>query len=346
MKVVETLLVRDEVDVVGAHLAFNLNAGVDFVLAIDHESQDGTTEVLENYVSSGVVKRIPVTGRFREQQWRTMLARIAAADYAADWVINSDADQFWWPRIGTLHDALATVPGEVVAVRSWDRVFVPTPDDGAHFVERMTFRLVSHVPLNVPWSNYRPLPRVIHRGDPGITVSRGGHSVWMPSMRPYSWWSPVEALHFPWRSIEQMTKKAGVMERAFADESQRPGGYHTAAGHALSRGTLEAHYASLAVGREALSRGVETGCLVEDMRVRDVLRSLAGARSLRDRPAGSFDSPPGGRRVAPAPETATMGIELALETIAAEEAELVRLQRRVDELGSRADALRPGWRRP
>jgi hypothetical protein len=339
MKVVETLLVRDEADVVGAHLAFNLNAGVDFVLAIDHESQDGTSDVLEAYARAGAVKRIPMSGRFHEQEWRTTLARMAAVDYAADWVINSDADQFWWPRIGTLHDSLAAVPRDVVAVRCWDRVFVPTPDDGAHFAERMTLRLVSRVPLNVPWSNYRPLPRVIHRSDPGITVSRGGHGVSTPQLRPYSWWSPVEALHFPWRSVDQMTKKADVMRRAFAPESRRPGGYHDAAGRALSRGTLEEHYASLAVGREAIRRGLEIGYIVEDMRVRDVLRSLAGVRALPARPAASFDPGVAVERVPLSPEAPRLRVELALETVAAEEAELVRLQRRVDELAHRVGVV-------
>jgi len=339
MKVVETLLVRDEADVVDAHLAFNLNAGVDFVLAIDHDSQDGTSEALQTYVRSGVLKRIAMSGRFREQEWRTALARMAAAEYAADWVINSDADQFWWPRFGTLRDALAAVPREAFAVRCWDRVFVPTPDDGAYFAERMTFRFVSRVPLNVPWSNYRPLPRVINRGDPSITVSRGGHRVSTTSRRPFTWPSPVEALHFPWRSVGQMKKKAGVMSRAFVGESQRAGGYHTVAGDALSRGTVEEHYASLAVSREVLRRGVEMGHLVEDNRVRDVLRRLAGVRSLPVGSEPSFDPVLAGRRLPFPRETPGTRTELALETVAADEAELVRLQRRVDELVHRVGML-------
>ena len=49
MKVVMTLLVRNEADIVDAQLAFHLNAGVDFVVATDNLSSDGTTEILRRY---------------------------------------------------------------------------------------------------------------------------------------------------------------------------------------------------------------------------------------------------------------------------------------------------------
>ena len=44
-----TLLVRDEADIVDAQIAYHLDAGVDFVIATDNRSEDGTTEILERY---------------------------------------------------------------------------------------------------------------------------------------------------------------------------------------------------------------------------------------------------------------------------------------------------------
>ena len=43
MKLVQTLVVRDEVDIIDAQISYHLGAGVDFVLAPDHDSHDGTT---------------------------------------------------------------------------------------------------------------------------------------------------------------------------------------------------------------------------------------------------------------------------------------------------------------
>ena len=48
-----TLVVRDEADILDAQIAYHLNAGVDFVIAIDHRSVDGTTEILESYARAG-----------------------------------------------------------------------------------------------------------------------------------------------------------------------------------------------------------------------------------------------------------------------------------------------------
>ena len=45
-----------------------------------------------------------------ERPWRTQMARLAATDYGADWVINTDADEFWMSGGGTLKGVLAAVP--------------------------------------------------------------------------------------------------------------------------------------------------------------------------------------------------------------------------------------------
>ena len=134
-----TLLVRDEADIVEASLVFHLNAGVDFVIATDHRSQDGSREILERYERQGVLHLIREDGSgFDSQALRTRMARMAATQYRADWVIGADADEFFWPRRGSLPELLAAVPNRFGVVRAPWRFFVARPDGGVFFAERMT----------------------------------------------------------------------------------------------------------------------------------------------------------------------------------------------------------------
>ena len=53
-----TLLVRDEADIVDDQITYHLAAGVDFVIATDNRSEDGTTAILERYERDGVLHLI------------------------------------------------------------------------------------------------------------------------------------------------------------------------------------------------------------------------------------------------------------------------------------------------
>src|SRR5260370_24271760 len=103
-----TLLVGDEEDIGEEQLRFHLEHGVDFVVAIDHRSSDGTTEILRRYERAGHLHLICEDAEgVRQGAWVTRAARLAATDFASDWVINSDGDGFWFSRAGQLPDVLA-----------------------------------------------------------------------------------------------------------------------------------------------------------------------------------------------------------------------------------------------
>jgi len=109
MKLVMTLRTRDEADVVDAQIAFHLNAGVDFLVATDHRSEDGTVEILQSYVRQGYLHLIREPGgEMDEGGWATRMSRLAASEFGADWIIPSDADEFWWPRGNSCRDPTTT----------------------------------------------------------------------------------------------------------------------------------------------------------------------------------------------------------------------------------------------
>jgi hypothetical protein len=328
MRLVQTLVVRDEADIVDAQIAYHLSAGVDFVIATDHDSQDGTTEILEAYEAAGCLRLIRVRGDMREAEWRTRMAREAASAYGADWVINTDADEFWLPRSGTLKDALHAIPARVGVVWALTCHFVPRPDDGAFFADRMTARFASEAALNDPTSPYRPHGKVAHRGDPNIVVWFGSHRVESRRLAPLPAWHPADVFHFPFRSLEQYERKN--VRRA---EGDKPLGQYVKGLQAREQGRIENVYRLLVVEDAGLSRGVAAGSLVVDERLCDALRSLP-------RDGGRFRIPDLGDRsksvtTGPPPE----GPRFARDEAALRDADIVRLVRRLDDLRTRLEGV-------
>lgn len=273
MKLVMTLLVRDEADIVDAQIAFHLNAGVDFVVATDNRSEDGTTEILERYARDGHLHLIRERGDdLRQSEWVTRMAQLAATEFAADWVLNADADEFWWPHGADLKDVLSVIPGRYGVVRAAWRNFVPRPENGAFFAERMTVRLCTPAFHAHPLSTHS---KSAHRALPDVRIGRGNHEAFGNGLLPLRGWYPIEILHFPVRSLEHCMRKY-VTQFAALERNAEKGipGHMADAYRAYRAGRLEAFYAPLVVDDEELSRGLAVGRLGIDTRLRDALRAL------------------------------------------------------------------------
>jgi hypothetical protein len=338
MKLVATLVVRDEADIVGAHIAYHLNAGVDFVIATDHQSRDGTTEILETYARDRVLFRVAEVGPVREDTWRTRMARLAATDHAADWVLNADADEFWWARGGTIKEVLTSVPSRFGAVGSMNRHFVPVPDDGAPFFERMTIRASPPAAISDPTSPWRPGAKVAHRAEPDVTVFHAGYAVVGEGLHAVPDWYPFDMLHFPYRGVEQWLRK--TTRRAHGDKSLAI----YVRGHVANEQARAADvFSAIAVDDATVARGLEAGSLVRDTRLRDVLRKLV------DTSTGSsprFRCPDGHGIASDSLPDPGLHDDAVTDLAALQDATLVRLQRRMDAaaLGAAALEARAGRR--
>jgi len=313
-----TLLVRDEADIVGSTVDFHLSRGADFVIATDHRSVDGSREILERYEREGVLRLVREDGdAFDSQAFRTRMARMAAEEYGADWVIGADADEFFWPRAGSLADALAAVPDRFGVVRAPWRFFVPRPDGDVFFAERMTARLSPSAWLAHPLSLYKPDVKIAHRGRADVVVQGGNHRL-LSSGLAVAPWHPIEALHFPIRSVEQLERKMAHWSRAGrAWVSGRAG---------VSR--AQDWFETVALTDEVVESGLADGSLAVDTRLRDALRLLGGEGSGHER--GS-DAPP----VSDASDEGPFRAALA----ALDDRSLHRLLRRLDDLEERVARL-------
>jgi hypothetical protein len=271
MKLVMVLTARDAPELVDAHLAFHLNAGVDLVLA----SSEGSLEVLEPYARGGYLRRFPASDM---PDRRTHLARVAATEHQADWVIDSESNEFWWPRGESLKDVLVAIPPRYGIVQALVRDFVGQSEDGTLFADRMTIRRSLQAP-DAPHDPPAAALRPIYRANPEVVVGETEGRV------PLRAWYPIELLRF--RSGDSSEFDAAGIER-----------------------------------------GLASGLLVQDARLRDALAEL--------RTADGYALPEGGRgRLTLRPPDVVEDAAYAVECAAVGEVDLAALDRHIRELEDR-----------
>ena len=267
MKLVMTLLVRDEEDIVRENLDFHLAQGVDQVIVTDNGSEDTTAEILREYESQGVLRLLFETSDdYSQGRWVTRMARMAASE-GADWVINNDADEFWWPRAGSLKTIFEQLDDRVGMLVAHRENFVPRPEDGRPFWERMTLRERESLnPLGKPLP-----PKLAHRADPEIEVAQGNHKVEGAELGERLDDGSIEILHFPMRTYEQFENKIVKGGRAYARNRELPqstGRTWRRLYEAWEQGKLRDHYDDNVIVEGGRSD------LVEDTRLRDYLRGM------------------------------------------------------------------------
>ncbi len=206
-----TLVVRDEADILALQLRYHRQRGVDFFLVLDHASQDATPEILKHYERLGWLRWFRTDALRRDQgRWVTALARRACLEHQADWVINNDADEFWWCDTQTdLKAVLARVP------LPHRLMYAPRTNFWAPNQEnwwQQTYRQVkAHNFLREPLSG-----KICHRAEADIVVHHGNHSV--HPMHEGDIWpeQPLEIFHFPVRSWPQFESKVRNGGRSWA----------------------------------------------------------------------------------------------------------------------------------
>jgi glycosyltransferase involved in cell wall biosynthesis len=99
-RLVMTILVRDEADIIEANIRTHAALGVDAFAVMDNGSTDGTREILEKLSQEFEMIVLDETGNYKQAKWMLQLAKIARDKLGADWVINNDADEFYIPNNG------------------------------------------------------------------------------------------------------------------------------------------------------------------------------------------------------------------------------------------------------
>lgn len=271
-----TMMVRDEADLIARTLEHHLAHGVDHIIVTDNGSTDGTAEILQGYADRGRIDlRHDPSHRKQQGSVVTGMARDAARQYDADWVINADADEFWLPvdRALTLRDVFEQLDPAMQSftVDVVDMIGAPAKEGTG--LQRLIYRdLRSQDVMNQVGVFAHATPDAVHVGDPEIIVHQGNHFVSLASRGAPPEPLRLEVLHFPWRSWQQFSHKVEIAGRAYLDNSElspSPNHHGMRDFARLNSDLLMPSYVARHPTSEEIERGLASGEFVVERAVAD-----------------------------------------------------------------------------
>ena len=269
MNLIMTLRVRDEQDIIRENIEFHLAQGVDFFIVTDNRSVDATKDILKEYESMGVLRYIyEGSDDYNQHAWVTRMARMAYSEYGADWVINNDADEFWWPLQGSLKEVFENLTRDTNTVKAYRHNFVVVEDSDEPFWSRMVYREKESLnALGMPLP-----PKVAHRGTDTVEVSQGNHSVdGMGTLHMVE--GVIEILHYPVRGYQQIENKIALGGAAYGRNRELPesagGTWRKLYEDYQTQGSLELYFGDQFHNARRLEERINAGEIVRDTKLQE-----------------------------------------------------------------------------
>ncbi|MCB1920389.1 MAG: glycosyltransferase family 2 protein [Candidatus Competibacteraceae bacterium] len=278
-KVIMTLLVRDEIDIIERHLRYHTGSGIDGLIVTDHQSQDGTREILEQYRKTGAILELidEPSPAYDQVAWVHRMIERARDHYGADYCINSDADEFWYAKGGSLRSEL--VRSRVSKIKCPSYNMLP-PAEGGFWTA--TDCVQRGIPKRFPLDGFnvlfhKPTHKVIHRTQGYCRITPGNHGVGMAddiSERSRT----IRLYHYNIRSREQFKRKmlqGGAAMEANINSGEKEGSHwrHFYRGYQAGLIDFDEEFDKV-IGRRQLAELRRLGCVVTDPTMRDIFATL------------------------------------------------------------------------
>lgn len=273
-RIVMTLLVKNEEDMIERHLQYHKQMGVDAFIVTDNNSTDHTPEILARYVKKGWIVEVieEKSSGYEQKKWVDRMAWLAKTKYHADWIINADADEFWYAPSGNLKNELGQtdhnvlrcclynmLPDDARPYWQWDKRVLPIPQPNDYNLS--------------PYSIYgRYTYKVAHRAAGYLQISMGNHKVAMFPKKQAN--ATIYIYHFTIRGREQFLQKMINGGRELETHKGRHGGRHWRYFYELyKQGKLEEEYDRV-VGNNVYDRLVTEGYICQDTTLADIFSKM------------------------------------------------------------------------
>jgi glycosyltransferase involved in cell wall biosynthesis len=197
LKVVATILARNEQDIIGANIEHHLAQGVWRFIVTDNSSTDGTRAVAARYPE--VVEIIDEPDETHNQSASVTRMAQLACKMNPDWIIHLDADELWC-GLSNLREINASEVGST-------KVFLHPPTGHNFDLQKMRYYLDFEAIKQLPGEC-----KVAHRPNPDIIITHGNHGFSGDVKVQYT--KDLWRHHYPIRSYSQFERKTVDGHRA------------------------------------------------------------------------------------------------------------------------------------
>ena len=218
-RLVMTILVKDEADIIEANIRTHASLGVDAFAIMDNSSTDGTREILVRLQKEFEIVIIDEVGEYNQAKWMKSLAKIAKERLKADWVISNDADEFWIPKNElTLKENLA-FKGSVLTIQRYNMLLLDKKEffKSPYYVKNPIFyskeNQLNSKKVSITLTKIAPKTII---NPHGLIYLRGGNhkALHIANIRDYlrsgydkiKRFRDIEVFHYPIRSYAQFEK--------------------------------------------------------------------------------------------------------------------------------------------
>lgn len=213
-KLIMTLLVRDEEDIIEDNICFHLSSGVDFIVAIDNGSKDKTPHILEKYQKKRALSFSVINEHtFEQSKWVSQMAKEAVEKYKATHLFHCDADEFWFGSDGNLKHLLPK-ENEVFYIPVIN--YLPPQDCYSHTLNFRRFHYIVSQPYDYPLelAKQESSKLLLYKYPPKVMTPKnfteivtGNHDVATDKPCERTTQNSVFIHHFPIRSYKQFERK-------------------------------------------------------------------------------------------------------------------------------------------
>ena len=191
IKIIATILAKNEEDIIGRMIEHTINQGVSQIIFTDNASTDRTREIAASYPE--VVEIIDEPENDHNQtKWVTRMARLACK-LKPDWIVHLDADELWC--------GLQNLRKFDTAIVGCEKMYLHPPAKHHFSIEDQRFYLdFDHIPIPQEC-------KVAHRPMEDVVITHGNHGVADPT-DSYTSTRDIYRHHYPIRSYQQWERKS------------------------------------------------------------------------------------------------------------------------------------------